>query len=137
MPRASFLLSLIVLFGSLAQAQSDEQALAKIRTSAKQIFLDQASWTLPDSFHESGLAPPDKERLIKQWASDSADCLADSLVAYAETTDIPLSEMVSDDGSFTLKGDGSSSEFHLFLETCMESAWAGIGARSEGLAKQR
>ena len=137
MIRASFLFLLSLLFGPLAQAQSDEETLAEIRASATKVFLDQASWTLPESFHKSGLAPSDKQRLVKQWASDSADCLADSLVTYAETTDIPLSEMVSDDGSFALKGDGSSSKFYLFLETCMASAWANVGADPKEVAKHQ
>ena len=135
MPRTSLILLLILLAAPLAYAQNDEEILEKIRASATTTFLEQASWTLPKSFHDSGLAPSDKERLIKQWASDSASCLADSLETYANTTDVPLSEVVSDDGSFALKGDGSKSEFYLFLDTCMERAWASVGADQEGLAK--
>jgi hypothetical protein len=90
--------------------------------------LEQASWTLPESFHKSGLAPSDKERLIQQWADAFANCLADALSKYSESTDVPLSQMVNDDGSFCLKGDGSSSEFNLNLETCIERAWQTIGA---------
>jgi hypothetical protein len=36
--------------------------------------------------------------------------------------------MVNDDGSFSLKGDASSSEFNLNLETCIELAWQALGA---------
>jgi len=113
-----------------AYSQSDEEILEKVRASATKGFLEQASWTLPESFHNSGLAPSDKERLVEQWANASATCLADALATYADTTDVPLSELVSDDGSFGLKG-GSSSEFDLFLTTCIERAWEAVGASHE------
>lgn len=109
-------------------AQGDQEILEKVRANGMKIFLEQASWTLPESFHNSGLAPSDKERLIEQWASASASCLADALAKYAETTDVPLTDMVNDDGSFSLKGDGASSEFNLNLETCIERAWQSVGA---------
>ena len=54
--------------------------------------------------------------------------MVDALAKYAESTDVPLSEMVEDDGSFGLKGDGSSSEFKLNVETCIERAWQAVGA---------
>lgn len=99
-----------------------------VRANATKIALEQASWTLPKSFHESGLAPSDKEKLIEQWANASGACLADALAAYSKTTKTPLSEMVNDDGSFSLKGDGSSSDFNLILDTCIQRAWAAVGA---------
>jgi len=111
-------------------SQSDKEILEKVRASAAKTFLEQASWTLPESFHNSGLAPSDKERLVEQWANASATCLADALATYANTTDVPLSKLVSDDGSFGLKG-GSSSEFDLFLTTCIERAWEAVGASLE------
>ena len=123
------LISLIALVTApTAYSQSDEEILEKVRASATKIFLEQASWTLPESFHNSGLAPSDKERLIEQLANASATCLADALATYAKTTDVPLSEMVSDDGSFILKGNGSSSEVNLYLDTCIERAWEAVGA---------
>ena len=128
MIRISLTTWMILLVSPTAYAQSDEDILEKIRDSATRIFLEQASWTLPESFHNSGLAPSDKERLVEQWANASATCLADALATYAKTTDVPLSEMVSDDGSFSLKGDGASSEFHLFLNSCIERAWEAVGA---------
>lgn len=118
----------LLLVSTTAFPQSDADLLDTVRTSAKKIFLEQASWTLPETFHNSGLAPSDKARLIEQWATASADCLADALQEYARTTDTPLSEMVAADGSFSLKGDGSDSEFRLMLEMCTESAWAAVGA---------
>lgn len=118
----------VLLFAPTAYSQSDEEILESVRLNATNIALEQASWTLPRSFHESGLASSDKEKLIGQWADASGACLADALAKYAETTDVPLSEMVADDGSFSLKGEGSSSEFQVFLETCIEHAWEAVGA---------
>jgi len=120
---------MILLIAPTVYSQDDEEILENIRASGTKIFLEQASWTLPESFHNSGLAPSDKEKLIEQWASASATCLADALATYASSTDVPLSEMVNDDGSFSLKGDGSSSEFHIFLDSCIERAWEAVGAR--------
>lgn len=96
--------------------------------NATNVYLEQASWTLPDSFHSSGLAPSDKEKLIEEWASESGRCLANALAEYAATTDVPLAEMVSADGSFSLLGDGAASEFKLRLERCIERSWAAVGA---------
>ena len=119
---------IILLVALTVYSQSDEEVLEVVRANATQIALEQASWTLPRSFQESGLAPSDKETLIEQWANASGMCLADALAAYAETTDVPLSEMVADDGSFSLTGDGSSPEFRVFFETCIERAWEAVGA---------
>ena len=117
-----------VVASSSAQAESHKEILERVRANGTAVFLRQASWTLPDSFHNSGLASSDKERLIKEWADESSRCLADALAEYAKTTDVPLAEMVSEDGSFRLLGDGASSEFSLRLETCVERAWAAVGA---------
>jgi hypothetical protein len=118
----------MLLISPVIYAQSDQEILETARANGTKIYLEQASWTLPESFHNSGLAPSDKERLIEQWANTSAACLADALARYAETTDVPLSDMVNDDGSFSLKGNGSSSEFNLNLETCIGRAWQTVGA---------
>jgi len=119
------------LISPAAYPQSDQEILETVRANGTKIFLEQASWTLPESFHNSGLAPSDKERLIEQWANASAACMVDALAKYAESTEVPLSELVDDDGSFSLKGDGSPSEFELNLETCIERAWAAVGASHE------
>ena len=129
MKRISLIGCIILLGSPTAYSQSDEEILETVRANATKIFLEQASWTVPDSFHNSGLAPSDKERLIEQLANASGACLADALAEYAKTTDVPLSEMVSEDGSFGLKGDGSSSEFNLNLDTCIERAWEAVGAK--------
>jgi hypothetical protein len=128
MIRISLISCIILLISPAVYAQSDQEILETVRANGTEIYLEQASWTLPQSFHNSGLAPSDKERLIEQWANASAGCLVDALSKYAESTDVPLSEMVNDDGSFSLKGDGSSSDFNLNLETCIETAWQTIGA---------
>lgn len=122
---------MILLLAPVAYAQSDEEILETVRANAIQIYLEQASWTLPDSFHNSGLAPSDKERLIEQWADDSGTCLAEALAEYAETTDVPLSEMVSEDGTFSLKGGGSKAQFEVSLDACIQRAWAAVGAGLE------
>ena len=121
----------MMLISPTAYSQSDQEILETVRANGTRIYLEQASWTLPESFHNSGLAPSDKERLIEQWANASAACMVDALAKYAESTDVPLSEMVNDDGSFSLKGDGSSSEFNLNVETCTERAWQTVGASHE------
>lgn len=118
----------MLFISPMAYSQSDQEILETVRANGTKIYLEQASWTLPESFHNSGLAPSDKERLIVQWANASAACMVDALAKYAESTDVPLSEMVNDDGSFSLKGDGSTSDFNLNLETCIERAWQTVGA---------
>jgi hypothetical protein len=128
MKQFSFVGCIILLVSHMAYSKNDQEILETVRANATRIFLEQASWTIPDSFHNSGLAPSDKERLIEQWASASGACLTDALEEYAKTTDTPLSDMVNDDGSFGLKGDGSSSEFQVFLDSCIERAWAAVGA---------
>lgn len=128
MNRFCLICCIMVLVSPEAYSQSDEEILERVRTNSVAIFLEQASFTLPDSFHNSGLAPSDKERLIEQWAKDSGACFVDSLAEYAKTTDVPLSEMVEEDGSFGLKGDGSKTGFKLELDTCIERAWEAVGA---------
>ncbi len=128
MIRISLISCIMLLISPTAYSQSDQEILESVRANGIKIYLEQASWTLPESFHNSGLAPSDKERLIEQWANASAACMVDALAKYAESTDVPLWEMVNDDGSFSLKGDGSSSEFNLNLETCIDRAWQTVGA---------
>lgn len=127
MIRISLITCIMLLVPPAAYSQSDKEILETVRASGAKVFLEQASWTLPESFHNSGLAPSDKKRLVEQWANASATCLADALAKYANSTDVPLSGLVSDDGSFTLRG-GSDSEFDLFLSTCIELAWEAVGA---------
>jgi hypothetical protein len=130
MIRISLTFCILLLAPPSAYSQSDKEILDRVRVSATEIYLEQASWTLPESFHNSGLAPSDKERLIEQWANACAACLVGALATYANSTEVPLSELVSDDGSFSLKG-GSESEFNLGLSTCIERAWQTVGASLE------
>ena len=39
-----------------------------------------------------------------QWADASAACLVEALARYAQSTDVPLSDLGSDNGSFCLGG---------------------------------
>ena len=82
MIRISLICCILLLVPPSAYSQSDKEILDTVRASATKIYLKQASWTLPESFHNSGLAPSDKERLIKQWANASAACLVDALATY-------------------------------------------------------
>jgi hypothetical protein len=116
----------MLLVSATAYSQSDQEILGTVRANATKIYLEQASWILPESFRNSGLAASDKERLIEQWANASAACMVDALAEYAGSTEVPLSNLVSDDGSFSLKG-GSNSEFDLSIER----AWEAVGANLE------
>ncbi len=64
MKRTSLITSIILVAASGAFAQSDEEILETLRTVGNKNFLEQASWVLPESFHNSELSPSDKERLI-------------------------------------------------------------------------
>lgn len=118
----------ILLVPPIAFSQSDEDLLEKVRANGVKIYLEQASFTLPQSFHKSGLAPSDKKRLIEQWANDSATCHADVLAAYAIANDIPLSELVSDDGTYGF-GLGVPADWELHLKSCLARTWEVIGAK--------
>lgn len=128
MHRVSSRVWVLVLAAPVAYSQSDEELLEIVRNNGAEIAREQASWTLPESFHTSGLAPSDKERLIEQWSAATGTCLAKALAEYSKTTETALSEMVNDDGSFSLKGDGSYADFDVYLNSCIERAWAAIGA---------
>ena len=125
--RSPLIFLVFILVSSTASSQSDAEILEKVRANAARIYLEQASFTLPTSFHESGLAPSDKKRLVEKWANDSAACFADALALYASTSDIPLAELVDENLTFSLDGGGPSSEFSVFLDTCLASAWEAVG----------
>lgn len=126
MKRIPFITCTVLILSLSAHAQSDLEILETVRANAEKIYLEQASFTLPDSFYNSGLAPADKERLIGQWASASALCSVDAVAKFAETTKVPLSELVNADGSFSLNG-GPDAEFRLNLSRCLEGTWEAIG----------
>ena len=117
----------IVLVAPMAFAQSDEEILEKVRANGEKIYLQQASFTLPEVFHNSGLAPSVKRQLIEQWAKDSADCHADALGTYATENDIPLSELVSEDGSYGFR-NGVPADWELRLKSCLARVWETVGA---------
>lgn len=123
------LIAFILLLAPLgAFAQSDEEILEKVRDNATQIYMEQASFTPPKAFHESGIAPSDRDSLIEKWAYDSATCLANALALYAKAIDAPIAELVNDDLSFSLQ-EGSADEYIVYRDSCLASAWEAVGAR--------
>ncbi len=130
MNRTMLITSIVLFIASGAFAQSDEELIETVRTSAKEGFLEQPP-TIPESFQNSGLSPSDKERIMKQLASDSADCLADTTVKYAALYDVPISDMVSSDGTIGPRGD-SAGEFTRMLNDCIVLAWQAAGINTAG-----
>jgi len=125
------LITWIMLFAApTAYSQSDKDILEAVRASVTKIFLEQASWVLPESFRNSGLAPSDKERLVEQLANATATCFVDALVEYANLNDVPLSDLVSDDWSITFEG-GTGYEFEQLLNPCVLRAWEVAGVNRE------
>ncbi len=125
------LITWIMLFAApTAYSQSDKDILEAVRASVTKIFLEQASWVLPESFRNSGLAPSDKERLVQQLANATATCFVDALVEYANLNDVPLSDLVSDDWSITFEG-GTGYEFEQLLNPCVLRAWEVAGVNRE------
>lgn len=115
-----------LLVAPAAFSQSNEEMLEKVRSNGVKGYLEQASFTLPESFHQSGLAPPDKKKLIEQWASASANCHVEALAAYANANDVPLSELVSDDGTYSF-GATVPTDWELHLTSCLARSWEAIG----------
>jgi len=126
-----YLITWIMLFAApTAYSQSDKDILETVRASVTKIFLEQASWVLPESFRNSGLAPSDKERLVQQLANATATCFVDALVEYATLNDVPLSDLVSDDGSIIFER-GSGYQFEQLLNPCVLRAWEVAGVNRE------
>lgn len=113
------LLTLVAAPGAFAQ--SDEELIETVRTSAREGFLEEP-FTIPESFQDSGLSPSDKERIMLQVVSDSADCLADTVVEYSALYDVPISDMVSSDGTIHPSGN-PAGEFTRMLNDCIVLAW--------------
>jgi len=130
MKRTSLITSIMLVAGPGAFAQSDDQLIETVRSSVAEVFLEQASWVLPDSFHNSDLAESDKERVILQLANDSADCLAETAVEYAARYDVSISDFVSSDGTIHFKGD-SGRKFSQLLDPCIRNAWQAAGVSLE------
>jgi hypothetical protein len=123
---------ILLLASTAAFSQSDEEMLQKVRAGAEKTYLEQVSFTLPESFHQSALAPSDKEKLIERWASDSAICHVEALRAYAAANNVPLSELVSDDGTYGF-GVGAPADWEQELKTCLAETWEAIGAEIPSL----
>ena len=113
-----------------ALAQSDEELIETVRTSAREGFLEEPP-TIPKSFRDSGLAPADRERIMQQVAGDTADCLADTTVEYAALYDIPISELVTSEGIIRPSGN-SADEFKRMLNDCIALAWQTAGINIAG-----
>ena len=130
MKRITLITSIMLVAAPGAFAQSDEEIIETVRTSAAEIFLEQMSITVPESFLNSGLSLSDKERLMLQLANDSADCLADAVFEYAALYDVPISDLVSSEGTIHFDGD-SGSEFEQLLNPCILIAWQATGVSRE------
>ncbi len=130
MKRVSLITSIMLVAAPSAFSQSDAEIVETVRTGATKVFLEQASWVLPESFLNSDLSPSDKERLILQLANDTANCLADAAVEYAALNDVPLSDLVSSDGTIHFDGD-SGKEFEQWLVPCISRAWEAAGVSQE------
>lgn len=127
MRRLALLIVCLLAVAPIVYATSGTELLAKVHARIQKIYLDQASFTLPDSFHNSGLDPETKANLVAQWADASATCHVQALYAYSEEHEIPLAEMVADDGSYTNKLHVDASWDHR-LRACINRAWEAIGA---------
>jgi len=66
MKRASLITSIMLVAAPSAFSQSDAEIVETVRTGVTEVFLEQASWVLPESFLNSELPPSDKERVILQ-----------------------------------------------------------------------
>ncbi len=130
MKRVSLITSIMLVAAPSAFSQSDAEIVETVRTSVTKIFLEQASWVLPESFLNSELSPSDKERLILQLANDTANCLADAAVEYAALSDVPLSDLVSSDGTVHFDGD-SGKEYGQLLDPCISHAWEAAGVSQD------
>ena len=130
MNRSLLITSIVLFIASGAFAQSDDEVLEAFRTSLTEIFLEQAPWALPESFHKSELSQSDKERIILQLANDTANCLADAAVEYAALKDLPLSDLISSDSTIHLEGE-SGKEFSQLLDPCISHAWEASGIKYE------
>ena len=117
---------IFLVYASGALAESDEEIIERVDASFQKIFLDQASWSLPESFWNSGLDESDKNRIVIELAEDGARCFIDAIKAYAELTKKPISEIVSEDNTVTFRGD-SGTDFRQMFDACMFEAFAAAG----------
>lgn len=130
MRRVFLIISIMLVASPVAFSQSDAELVGAIRANAKSVFLEQADWVLPASFHNSELSPSDKERLIQQLAKATANCMADAAVEYAAVNDVPLSDFVSSEGIIHFEGD-SGEAFSQSFVPCVSRAWEAAGISRE------
>ena len=118
--------STVLFAASAAFAQSDEEILETVRTSATDIYLEQLPDDVSKPLMKSGLSPSDVERLVRQLASDSAACFVDAVVGYAALHDVPLSDFVLADGAISFDDD-SHRDFERLLAPCILAARQAAG----------
>ena len=126
MKRTALISSIMLVAASVAFAQSDEEILETLRTLTAKTFREQISNDLPESFQNSGLAPADKERIVLQLSEDYVACFEGAIVEYAAVIGVPLSDLVSSDGSIHFDGD-SGTDFEQLLVPCLQAARQGAG----------
>ena len=128
MKRLALISLVFIASASVASAETDHEIVERVRASIHKIFVDQASWALPDYFWNNDLAESDKEKIVQELAKGSAGCFVDAIVAYAEQTKIPLSQLVRDNNTVSFKG-GEASDFLQLYEPCILTVWeaAGVG----------
>ena len=115
---------IVTVVASGALAQGDEEILETLHESITALYLEQLPGELPESFN-AGLAPEDRERIIKQLAEDCADCFVEAVVKYADRFDVPLSGFVAD-GVVSPRG-GPAGEFEQLLYPCIFAARQAAG----------
>ncbi len=121
------LIALVSLIAaSPAYSESDAEIIERVRAGVTEVFLEQVTITFPASFLESELPPWEKQRITNQLANDTANCYEFAIVEYAALFDVPISDLVSDDGSIRFDGD-SGKVFGELLVPCIDSAWEAAG----------
>ena len=127
MIRVARLIVVSLALTGIANAQSDSELLAKVHARLEKIYLDQASFTLPDSFFNNGLEPKAEAKLVEGWANGSASCHLELLQASSLEHEIPLADLVADDGSYTNKLPVDAN-WKYRLKMCLDLVWETVGA---------
>lgn len=126
MHRFALICSVLLFAAPIAFSQGDEEILETVRALVAETFDEQIATDLSESTQMNGLAPSDKERLIQQLSDDYVACFENAAVEYSIRQDIPLSDLVSSDGSITFKGD-SGTDFEQLLVPCLQAARQAAG----------